>query len=77
MILTIFLTFWGVVTLFFLGFLAVLGFVIGWKMSDFFMPPRDYWTKSGAAIWGTKFSIALGGAYFFVWAFSAVASWVF
>jgi hypothetical protein len=45
---------------------ALVGFILGWSASDFLIPPRDYWTKSGLAMLGTKFGIALGGAYFAV-----------
>jgi len=45
---------------------AIIGFVIGWQSSNFFIPPRDFWTKSGATMIGVKFGIALGGAYFAV-----------
>jgi hypothetical protein len=36
------------------GIIALICFIIGWKFSNFFIPPRDYWTKSGAcfAIFG-------------------------
>ena len=75
--LTIVLTFAGVLTLIGTGIIAIIGFIIGWKFSDFFIPPRDYWTKSGATMLGTKFGIALGGAYFAVWGIAALISAIF
>ena len=39
------------------------GFIFGWMTSDFFIPLRDYWSKSGATIFGIKLSIAIGSAY--------------
>lgn len=64
----------GGLTTFALGIVALFGFIIGWKFSNFLIPPRDYWTKSGAALFGTKFGIALGGAYFAVWGIAVLIS---
>ena len=75
--LTIFLTFAGVLTLIGTGIVAIIGFIIGWKFSDFFIPPRDYWTKSGVTMLGTKLGIALGGAFFTVWGLAALVSAIF
>lgn len=71
---TIFLSFTGYLTIFGLGIVALIGFIIGWKFSNFLIPPRDYWVKSGLALFGTKLGIALGGAYFAVWGISALIS---
>lgn len=59
------------------GIIALIGFIIGWKISDFFIPPRDYWTKSGAVMWGTKFSIAATGAFVAVWGIAVLVSTIF
>lgn len=59
-------TFMGYVSVAIVVVAALVGFILGWSVSDFLIPPRDNWTKSGAAMWGTKFGIALGGAYFTV-----------
>jgi hypothetical protein len=67
----------GTLALIGMAIIALIGFVIGWKFSDFLIPPRDYWTKSGAAMWGTKFGIALGGAYFAVWGTTALITGIF
>jgi hypothetical protein len=75
--LTIFLTFAGVLTLIGTGIVAIIGFIIGWKFSDFFIPPRDYWTKSGSVMLGTKFSIAVIGACVAVWGVAALITAVF
>jgi len=72
--LTIFLTFAGVLTLIGTGIVAIIGFIIGWKFSDFFIPPRDYWTKSGSAMMGAKFTIAATGAVVAVWGVAAIIS---
>ena len=75
--LTIFLTFAGVLTLIGTGIVAIIGFIIGWKFSDFFIPPRDYWTKSGATMIGVKLSIAVTGAGVAVFGLAALISAVF
>ena len=75
--LTIVLTFTGVLTLIGTGFIAVRGFIIGWKFSDFFIPPRDFWTKSGATMIGVKLSIAVTGACVAVWGMAAIVSAIF
>ena len=75
--LTIFLTFAGVLTLIGTGIIAIMGFIIGWKFSDFFIPPRDYWTKSGSAMLTAKLSIAATGAVVAVWGVAAVITAIF
>ncbi|GAA4053142.1 MULTISPECIES: hypothetical protein [Flavobacterium] len=75
--LTILLTFMGVLTLIGTGIIALIGFIIGWKFSDFFIPPRDFWTKSGVAMWGTKLSIAVTGACVAVWGVAALITAIF
>lgn len=77
MILTIFLSFMGTLAAIGTGIVALIGFIIGWKFSDFFIPPRDFWTKSGATMIGVKFGIALGGAFFAVWAMAALITAIF
>ena len=72
--LLIYLSFTGYVTTIGLLVVALFGFIIGWKFSNFLIPPRDYWVKSGLALFGTKLGIALGGAYFAVWGISALIS---
>ena len=59
------------------GIIALMGFIVGWKFSDFLIPPRDYWTKSGAAMWGTKLSIAVTGACVAVWGMAALIAALF
>lgn len=75
--LTIVLTFAGVLTLIGMGIVAIIGFIIGWKFSDFFIPPRDYWTKSGSAMMSAKFTIAATGAAVAVWGVAAIISGIF
>jgi hypothetical protein len=75
--LTIFLSFMGTLAAIGTGIVALIGFIIGWKFSDFLIPPRDYWTKSGATMIGVKFGIALGGAFFTVWGLAALISAIF
>lgn len=75
--LTIVLTFAGVLTLIGTGIVAIIGFIIGWKFSDFFIPPRDYWTKSGSAMMSAKFTIAATGAAVAVWGVAAIISGIF
>ena len=77
MTLTIFLTFAGVLTLIGTGIIALIGFIIGWKFSDFFIPPRDYWTKSGSAMFSAKLSMAVTGACVAVWGVAALITAIF
>jgi hypothetical protein len=77
MALIIFLTFAGILTLIGTGIVAIIGFIIGWKFSELFIPPRDHWTKSVVTMIGIKFGIALGGAYFAVVGIAALLSSVF
>ena len=77
MALTIFLTFAGVLSLIGTGLVALIGFIIGWKFSDFFIPPRDYWTKSGYTMLMAKLSIAATGAGVAVFGMAALISAVF
>lgn len=72
--LLIYLSFTGYVTTIGLLVVALFGFINGWKFSNFLIPPRDYWTKSGAASFGTKFGIALGCVYFAVLGVAALLS---
>jgi len=75
--LTIVLTFAGVLTLIGTGIVAIIGFIIGWKFSDFFIPPRDFWTKSGSAMLTAKLSIAATVAGVAVWGVAAIISAIF
>jgi hypothetical protein len=75
--LTIVLNFAGVLTLIGTGIVAIIGFIIGWKFSDFFIPPRDFWTKSGSAMLTAKLSIAATGAGVAVWGVAAIISAIF
>lgn len=75
--LTIVLTFAGVLSLIGTGIVAIIGFIIGWKFSDFFIPPRDYWTKSGSAMLMAKLSIAATGAGVAVFGMAALISAIF
>lgn len=59
------------------GIIALIGFIIGWKFSNFFIPPRDYWTKSGSAMWVTKLGIAVTGACVAVWGVAALITAIF
>jgi len=77
MTLTIFLSFMGILTLIGTGLVALIGFIIGWKFSDFFIPPRDFWTKSGATMIGVKLSISVTGACVAVWGMAALISVIF
>lgn len=77
MSLTIFLSFMGTLAAIGTGIIALIGFIIGWKFSDFFIPPRDFWTKSGATMIGVKFGIAVTGAFVAVWGMAALASAIF
>ena len=77
MILTIFLSFMGILSLIGTGIVALIGFIIGWKFSDFFIPPRDFWTKSGATMIGVKLSIAFTGACVAVWSVAALITAIF
>ena len=77
MSLTILLSFATLLTLIGMGIVAIIGFIIGWKFSDFFIPPRDYWTKSGSAMMSAKFTIAATSAVVAVWGVAAIISGIF
>jgi hypothetical protein len=70
-------TFWGTVTAIGVVVVAIIGAIIGWKVSDLFIPPQDHWTKSAVAIWTAKLVIAIGGGYFAVWAVATLITQVF
>ena len=44
---------------------ALIAFIITWLISEFFIPPRDHWSKSGYSILLIKLGMA-GGAAFWV-----------
>jgi hypothetical protein len=75
--LTIFLSFMGTLAAIGTGIVALIGFIIGWKFSDFFIPPRDYWTKSGSAMLTAKLSIAATGAGVAVFGVASLISAIF
>lgn len=77
MSLTIFLSFMGTLAAIGTGIIALIGFIIGWKFSDFFIPPRDYWTKSGSAMLMAKLSIAATGAGVAVFGMAALITGIF
>jgi hypothetical protein len=54
------------------GIIALIGFIVGWKISNFLIPPQDYWTKSGATMIGVKLSIAVTGACVAVWGMASL-----
>jgi hypothetical protein len=43
---------------------AIIAFVITWLVSEFFIPPRDHWTKSGFAIFTIKLGMAATAAFY-------------
>jgi hypothetical protein len=49
-------------------FIALIAFIITWLVSEFFIPPRDHWSKSGYSILLIKLGMA-GGAAFWVFLF--------
>lgn len=59
-------TFSGVLTLIGMGIVGVIGAVIGWRVSELFIPPRDHWAKSFFAVFLVKLGIAAAGAFFAV-----------
>jgi hypothetical protein len=48
--------------------LALISFIITWLVSEFFIPPRDHWSKSGYSILLIKLGMA-GGIAFWVFLF--------
>ena len=46
-------------------FIALIAFIITWLVSEFFIPPRDHWSKSGFSVLLVKLGMA-GGASFWV-----------
>lgn len=75
--LTILLSFATLLTLIGMGIVAIIGFIVGWIFSDFFIPPRNYWTKSGSAMMSAKFTIAATAAAVAVWGVAAIISAIF
>lgn len=75
--LTIFISFIGNLEGIGAGIIALTGFFIGWKFSGFFIPPRDFWTKSGSVMLGTKLGIAITGACVAVWSVAALIAALF
>lgn len=75
--LTILLSFATLLTLIGMGIVAIIGFIVGWIFSDFWIPPRNYWTKSGSAMMSAKFTIAATAAVVAVWGVAAIISAIF
>ncbi|RAR73765.1 hypothetical protein [Flavobacterium aciduliphilum] len=75
--LTILLSFIGNLEAIGVAIIALIGFIIGWKFSNFFIPPRDYWTKSGLAMFSAKLGIAVTGACVAVWGVAALITAIF
>jgi hypothetical protein len=48
--------------------IALIAFIITWLVSEFFIPPRDHWSKSGYSIFLVKLGMA-GGVAFWVFLF--------
>jgi len=48
--------------------IALIAFIITWLVSEFFIPPRDHWSKSGYSILLIKLGMA-GGVAFWVFLF--------
>jgi hypothetical protein len=46
------------------GIGAVVAFVIAWLVSEFFIPPRDHWSKSGFTILLVKLGMAFTAAFY-------------
>ena len=46
------------------GICALVAFVIAWLVSEFFIPPRDHWSKSGFAILMVKLGMAFTAAFY-------------
>lgn len=49
--------------------IAVIAFFVCWAVSDFFIAPRDKWTKSGFAIFLVKLGMSITAS---AYAFSVV-----
>lgn len=64
----------GFISIFFILLFGLVGFIYTWKFSEFFIPPRDHWSKSAFAVIITKIGIALTGAYFTVIAIAYILS---
>lgn len=65
-------TIWGYVTVGVLITVGIIGFIIGMGGADFFIAPRDNWSKSKADVSGQKFNIGC------VWAivFMVITGWL-
>ena len=49
---------------------GIIAFVVAWLVSEFFIPPRDHWSKSGFAILLIKLGMAFTAA---VYTFTIIA----
>ena len=45
--------------------IALIAFIITWLVSEFFIPPRDHWSKSGFSVLLVKLGMAGGVAFWF------------
>lgn len=52
------------------GIAGIIAFVIAWLVAEFFIPPRDHWSKSGFAILLIKLGMAFTAA---VYTFTVIA----
>jgi hypothetical protein len=43
---------------------AIIAFAIAWLISEFFIPPRDHWSKSGFAVLLIKLGMAFTAAVY-------------
>lgn len=51
--------------------IAIAAFLITWAVSEFFIPPRDHWTKSGFTILIVKLGMCLTVVFY---VFTAIAA---
>lgn len=43
---------------------AIIAFIITWLVSEFFIPPRDHWVKSGFVVFTIKLGMAATAAFY-------------
>lgn len=46
------------------GVAALIAFIITWLVSEFFIPPRDHWSKSRYVIFTIKLGMAAMAAFY-------------
>lgn len=43
---------------------SIIAFIVTWLVSEFFIPPRDHWSKSGFVLFTIKLGMAVMSAFY-------------